>query len=227
MNASLEIGPDVAAVLRPEETARLEALRDARPLRCVVCGRPIEPGGGPAVTVSLVLEGDSAVVQFAHSACAPSRADLAQLVTIAQADPLGIAYAQAMHPQAGAVLLWERRLDVRVHDVTLSDVFPYLDARREDGFHPALADEPVHPLPDLRLAREEPDLVLLRDDDPCERFHDAMDLAPDGWMDALERSGFALLIAGAQIGLDKPSAGSIQRAIRAQRALMGLVAYGP
>ena len=53
-------------------------------------------------------------VEFSHAECSPSHADLAALVVLAGAEPLGIQYAQALHPEAGAVLLWERMLDVRV-----------------------------------------------------------------------------------------------------------------
>jgi hypothetical protein len=223
-NERLEIGPDVAAVLRPEEAVRLSELSRQGPLRCPACRRSIDPAGAAPLSVSLTLEGEAAVAEFAHAACAPSRADLARLVTVADADPLGITFVQASHPQAGAVLLWERRLDVRVREGG-RDVVPYLDAQRLDGFHPALHDEPVHELAGLRLARDGPDLVLWRGRVPGERFHDAAGRPPAGWLEALEASGYGLLVVGADLGLRQPNTDDVQRAMRAGRALMGLVEF--
>jgi hypothetical protein len=224
LHERLEIGPDVAAVLRPEETARLFELTGRVRLPCAVCGTVIDPAERPRVSVSLTLEGEAAIAEFAHAACSPSRADLARLVTVADADPLGITYVQALHPQAGAVLLWERRIDVRVR-VHGREGAPYLEAQRRDGFHPALHDEPVHELAGLRLERDGPDLLLRRGGVPVERFHDAAGQAPPGWLEALDASGFALLLVGADLGLRRPTPESIQQAIRDERALMGLVEF--
>jgi hypothetical protein len=141
------------------------------------------------------------------------------------ADPQGIAFSQALHPDAGAVLLWERRLNVRAGGPGDLVTFPYLDAQRFDGFHGPLADEPVRMLPGLQLQDDGDDLVLMRDSEVVERFHDAVEAAPQGWLEAVGESGFALLIVGANLQLRNPSAGAIQRAIRARRALMGLVEY--
>jgi hypothetical protein len=225
MSGRLDIGPDVAPVLRPEEETGLRELRAAESLRCAVCGRWIEPGSEDDVSVSVVLDGQTALVRFAHAGCASSRADLAALVTQAEADPLGIAFAQALHPEAGAVLLWERRLDVRVDASGDLQRVPFLDARRADGFHAALADEPVHELPGHVLDVDGDDLVLLRGADVAERFHGGTRRPPPGWMQALGDSGFGLLIAGAAMGLDEPRTGRIQLAIRSELALMGLVAF--
>lgn len=225
MSEDLQIGSEVAAVLRPEEAEQLRDLRDRERVRCVVCGGWIHPGSDGEVSISIALEAGAAMALYAHGRCASSHADLAALVTVAEANPLGIAYAQAMHPEAGAVLLWERNLDVRARGHEDRETYPYLEAQRFDGFHHALYDEPVHDLPGLRLALHGPDLLLLRGDDMRERFHAAADAAPPGWMEALEASGFCLMIVGAQLELGEPTTAGIQQAIRAGRALMGLVEY--
>jgi hypothetical protein len=225
MSQPLHIGPDVAPVLRAEESSRLHAMRDNERLRCVVCGQWIDPASEIDVSVSVALEDRAAMAQFAHTGCAPSRADLAELVVVAEADPLGISYAQAMHPDAGAVLLWERKLDIRVRGPGDGESRPYLDVQRDDGFHGALAHEPVRALAGLTLAVDGPDLVLLRAGVPRERFYDAVEGAPPRWMERLATSGYGLLIVGADLGLGQPSAASIQQAIRADRALMGLVEF--
>jgi hypothetical protein len=224
MSQRLDIGPDVAPVLRPEESARLHAMRDNERLRCAVCAQWIEPASQTDVSVSVALEDRAAMAQFAHTGCAPSGADLAELVVVAEADPLGISYAQAEHPGAGAVLLWERKLDIRVRGPGDSESYPYLDARRSEGFHGALASEPVRELAALTLEVDGPDLVLLRSA-VVERFHEAAQDAPPRWMARLAASGYGLLIVGADLGLGRPSAESIQRAIRADRALMGFVEF--
>jgi hypothetical protein len=221
----LEVGADVAAVLRPEEATRLHDLRDIDRLRCAVCGDWIEPHSDVQTTVSMSLDGDQVTVVFAHASCSPSRADLARLVVLAQAEPLGIEYAQAVHPEAGAVLLWERKLDLRVRGINGHEQYLYLDGDWWQGFHPALVDEPVRLLAGWLLRAEDDDLVLTRGEDEIERFQGALARPPAGWIQALEESGFCLLIVGAGIGLDRPAASAIQRAIREHRALMGLAEY--
>lgn len=214
----------MAAVLRPEEAARLHDLRDLDSIRCAVCGRWVEPGSSETVSVSISLEGGAAIAEFAHRECSPSRADLAELVVMAQSEPRGISYVQAMHPEAGAVLLWERKLDLRVRaagDGNTSSL--YLDADWWDGFHFALGDEPVRLLVGWRLGREADDLVLRRGDDLIERFHGGAGRPPPGWLEALDDSGFCLLIVGAGLSVDHPGAEAVQAAIRARRAMMGLV----
>jgi hypothetical protein len=223
MTGHLDIGPLVAAVLRPEEADVLTALREQDAVRCAVCGKWIAATSDGGVTLSLSVDGDEAVVQFAHDTCAPSSADLAELVAIADADPQGIAFSQALHPDAGPVLLWERRLNVRAGGPGDLATFPYLDAHRVDGFHGALADEPVRLLPDLHLKDDGDDLVLMRRDEVVERFHAAVEAAPPGWLEAAHNAGYVLLIVGANLKLRNPSADAIQRAIRTRRALMGLV----
>jgi hypothetical protein len=221
----LEVGPDVAAVVRPEETPRLHDIRAIERPRCRICGEWIAPGSSIPTSVSVSLDGDSVAVDFAHLECAPSRADLAALAVLSQAEPLGIAYAPALHPEAGAVLLWERKLDLRVRGTGNHNLRPYLDPDWWEGFHPALSDEPVRLLVGWLLRADGDDLVLRHRDAEIERFHDAVDRAPGGWLAALEESGFCLLIVGAGIGLDRPAADGIQRAIRERRALMGLAEF--
>jgi hypothetical protein len=225
MAGRLDIGPDVAPVLRPEETARLRELRAMQPLPCTVCDHAIDAGSDDDVTVSMVLDGEAAVVQFAHAGCAPSHADLAALVTSADAEPLGISYVQALHPSAGAVLVWERRVDVRVPDAAQERSVPFLEAQRVDGFQGVGSDEPVRELAGRTLAVDGPDLVLLRAGEPVERFHDAAERAPDGWLDLLGESGYGLLIVGADLGLRHPRAEQIQQAMRAGLALVALVEF--
>lgn len=214
----------MAAVLRPEEAARLRDLRDIDRLRCAICGEWIDPGSDEPTSVSAAPDSDGIAVAFSHQACAPSRADLATLVVLAHSEPLGIRYAQARHAEAGAVLLWERKLDLRVHRIDGYECL-YLDPDWWEGFHTALADEPVRLLVGWLLHADGRDLVLLRGTEPIERFHGALDRPPDGWLPALEESGFCLLIVGAGIGLDRPGTPEIQRAIREHRALMGLAEY--
>lgn len=204
---------------------RLHDIRDIERVRCHVCGEWIEPTADTATSVSVTLDGDGVAVEFAHMDCAPSHADLAPLAVVSNAEPLGISYAQALHPEAGAVLLWERRLDLRVRGTGHHNQRLYLDRDWWEGFHPALSTEPVRLLVGWRLRTEGDDLVLLHGGSEVERFHDAIDRAPGGWLTALKESGFCLLIVGAGIGLDRPATTEIQRAIREHRALMGLAEF--
>lgn len=204
---------------------RLHDLRDIERVRCVVCAEWIDPGSTAVTSVSLTLREAVVSVEFAHSDCSPSRADLAALAVRAQAEPLGIQYAQALHPDAGAVLLWERKLDLRVGGLDGRAPSLYLDPEWWEGFHPALSDEPVRLLVDWLLRDDGDDLALWHGDTEVERFHDARERAPAGWVRALEESGFCLMIVGAGIGLERPGAAAIQRAIREHRALMGLAEY--
>jgi hypothetical protein len=204
---------------------RLHDIRDIERLRCRICGEWIEPDSTALTSVSVSLDADGATVDFAHAACSPSRADLAPLAVLAQAEPLGIAYAQALHPEAGAVLLWERKLDLRVRGTGAHNQRLYLDRDWWEGFHPAMSREPVRLLVGWLLRAAGTDLVLLHRDAEVERFHDAVERAPAGWMETLEDSGFCLLIVGGGIGLDRPATGAIQQAIRERRALMGLAEF--
>ena len=221
----LEVGPDVAAVLRPEEASRLRDLHDVERVPCAVCGAWIEPGSGPPASVSISLEDDRVTAEFAHGRCSPSRADLARLAVLAQSEPQGIVYAQALHPDVGAVLLWERRLDVRVRGLDGSERPLYLDASWWEGFHGALAGEPVRLLVGWLLERDGEDLLLRHGGQEIERFHDAIERATPDWLRSVEESGFCLVIVGAGIGLETPRATAIQSAIREHRALMGLAEF--
>ena len=88
-NQHLEVSVDVAAVLRPEEAVRLHNLRDLDRLQCAICAQWIEPYSRVRASVSISLDGDRVMVEFAHAECSASRADLARLVDLAQAEPLG------------------------------------------------------------------------------------------------------------------------------------------
>jgi len=218
----LEIGTDVAAVLRPEEETRLHDVRDIDRVRCRVCGRWIEPESSDPTSVSVTIEGELVAADFSHAECSPSRADLASLAMLADAEPLGIEFAQALHPEAGAVLIWERKLDLRLRGVDGRDACLYLDTDWWDGFHPARNDGPVRLLPGWLLRSDGDDLVLRHEEREVERFHDAVARSPDGWLESLRESGFCLLIVGSGIGLRRPAAAGIQEAIRDHRALLGL-----
>lgn len=163
--------------------------------------------------------------EVAHAECSPSRADLARLVVLAQAEPRGIVYVQALHPDAGPVLLWERKLDVRVRGLDGHQECLYLDGDWWEGFHAALDDEPVRLLVGWLLEPDGEDLVLRRGEHAVERFHGAIERSPPGWLESLRESGFCLLIVGAGVGLESPTAAAIQRAIREHRALMGLAEF--
>lgn len=226
-NRRIDIGPEVAAVLRPEEAARLRELRDLELLRCAVCGEWVQPGSSDPASVSISMEDGVAIAQFAHETCAPSRANLSELVVVADAEPLGIVYTQALHPDAGAVLLWERKLDIRVRGLARGEPCLYLDAGWWNGFHEALADEPVRLLAGWRLSTDGGDLVLTRDGDVVEHFQAAAEDQSGRWFDALDASGFCLLLVGARLELTRPGTAPIQRAIRAGEALMGLVEFEP
>ena len=221
----LEVGADVGALLRPEEATRLHDLRDIERVRCGFCNEWINPGSSARTAVSASLDGDHVAVEFSHAECSPSRADLAPLIALAQFVPLGIHYSQAIHPDAGAVLVWERRLDLRVCGLAGQEQYLYLDADWWEGFHPALADEPVRLLAGWLLKSDGEDLVLRHGENEIERFDLAIERSPAGWMESVEESGFCLLIVGAGIGLDRPVATSVQRAIRERRALMGLAEF--
>lgn len=221
MTGSLEFGDDVRRVLRGEESAALATVHGREPIRCRACGDWIEPGERAAVAVA--LDGDRALAELSHRRCGRSVADLAGLVALALAEPLGIAYVQAQHPTAGAVLLWERRLDVRLRGPADGEVALFVDAHRAAGFHPMHGDEPVHAPDGWRLRPDGDDLLLIRDGEPAERFHDAVSAAPAGWFDALHASGFCLLIVGAGLGLEQPGPERIQEALRSGHAVMGLV----
>jgi hypothetical protein len=223
MTERLELGRDVEAVLRSEEAAALYELHDREHVGCLACGTWIEPSDEATITVS--LDGEVAVAKFAHRWCAPSRANLVELVAAALADPKGIAYVQALHPEAGAVLIWERTLDVRVRGAADGETRPYVDAHRASGFHPMMHDEPVRALPQWRLERDGADLVLSREGEQVDRFAEGGAEPPVGWFDALRASGYCLLILGTELGLERPSTERIQRALRSGRAVMGLVEF--
>jgi hypothetical protein len=218
----LVIGTDVAAVLRPEEEARLHDVRDIDRVRCRVCGGWIEPGSSEPTSVSMTIEGDLVAADFSHAECSSSCADLASLAVLANAEPLGIEYAQALHPEAGAVLIWERKLDLRLRGVDGGDACLYLDPDWWDGFHPARDDGPVRLLAGWLLRSAGDDLVLRHGEQEVERFHDAVASSPDGWLESVRESGFCLLIVGSGMGLGRPRAAGVQQAIREHRALLGL-----
>jgi hypothetical protein len=223
MTERLDLGPDVEAVLRSEEAAALHRLHDHEHLRCLSCGNWIQPEDEATVTVA--LDGETAVAEFAHRWCAPAKANLVELVRVALADPLGIEYAQALHPEAGAVLIWERKLDIRVRGAADGESRPYVDVHRASGFHPMLHDEPVRALTEWRLEVDGDDLLLSRAGEPVDRFLDGGARAPGGWFEALRASGYCLLIVGSELGLRQPGSEQIQRALRSEGAILGLVEF--
>jgi hypothetical protein len=220
---NLELGPDVEAILRREEATALRELHGRERVRCLACGQWIDPGDEATVTVR--LDGEVAVAEMAHRWCAGARADLAELVAVALADPKGIAYVHALHPEAGAVLIWERKLDVRVRGGIQGEAQPYVDAHRARGFHPMLSDEPVRGLDGWRLQRDGADLVLSREGEHMDRFADGSARPPAGWFGALRSSGCCLAIVGSELGLEAPGGDRIGRALRSGGAVMGLVEF--
>src|SRR5829696_6268792 len=213
--------PDAAKeVLRPEEAACLRDLHARQRLRCHSCGIWVEPA--EESTVALRAEGDVAVAEFAHRWCAPPRTDLAALAVLSSADPRGIAYVEALHPSAGAVLIWERTLDLRARGAGSGETHPYLDAHRAAGFHAMLREEPVRVLDAWSLAPEGDDLVLAHERATTERFTGAFARPAPGWIEAARSSGHCLLLVGAGLGLGTPAAERVQAAMRCGRAVMGL-----
>jgi hypothetical protein len=49
--------------------------------------------------------------------------------------------------------------------------------------------------------------------------------APGGWFEALRASGYCLLIVGSELGLRQPGSEQIQRALRSEGAILGLVEF--
>jgi hypothetical protein len=223
MTENLELGRDVEAILHREEATALHHLHERERVRCLACVQLIEPGDKATVTVR--LDGEVAVAEMAHRRCSASGADLAELVAVALADPKGIAYVQALHPDAGAVLIWQRKLDVRVHGGSQGEAQPYVDAHRARGFHPMLSDEPVRALEGWRLQTDGADLVLSREGEHVDRFADGSVRSPAGWFDALRSSGYCLAIVGSQLGLEEPVGHRIGHALRSGGAFMGLVEF--
>jgi len=220
LDATLELGYGAEDVLRPQEAAGLRDLHVRQRLRCHSCGTWVEPA--EASTVVLRADGHIAVAEFAHRRCAPSRTDLAALAIVSSGDPRGIAYVEALHPSAGAVLIWERTLDLRARGAGSGETQPYLDAHRAAGFHAMLHDDPVRVLDAWSLAPEGDDLLLIHDEATAERFPDALARPAPGWLEAARASGHCLLLVGSGLGLGAPAADRIQAAMRRGRAVMGL-----
>jgi hypothetical protein len=207
-------------VLRPEEAACLRDLHARQRLRCHSCGIWVEPA--EESTVALRAEGDVAVAEFAHRWCAPPRTDLAALAVLSSADPRGIAYVEALHPSAGAVLIWERTLDLRARGAENGEIQPYLEAHRATGFHAMLREEPVRLLHAWSLEPEGDDLLLTHDGATHERFPNALARPAPGWLEVARTSRHCLLLVGSGLGLRTPTTDRIQAAMRSGRAVMGL-----
>ena len=220
MGATLDLGYGADDVLRPQEAAGLRDLHARQRLRCHSCGTWVEPA--EESTVALRADGDLAVAEFAHRRCAPSRTDLAALAIVSSGDPRGIAYVEALHPTAGAVLIWERTLDLRARGTVSGETQPYLEAYRAAGFHPMFREEPVRVLDAWSLAPEGEDLLLAHDGAMVERFPDAFARPAPGWLEAARASGHCLLLVGSGLGLSTPTADRIQAAMRGGHAVMGL-----
>jgi hypothetical protein len=223
VNVTLELAHGADDVLRPEEAAALRDLHERRRLRCRSCGMWVEPA--EESTVALRADGDAALAEFAHRRCAPPRTDLAALAAVASADPRGIAYVEALHPRAGAVLIWERTLDLRTRGAENGEIQPYLEAHRSAGFQAALDEEPVRLLDAWSLEPEGDDLLLTHDGAPTERFPDALARPAPGWPEAARTSGHCLLLVGSGLGLRTPATERIQTAMRSGRVLMGFAEF--
>jgi hypothetical protein len=220
VDARLDLGYGAEDVLRPQEAAGLRDLHAHHRLRCHSCGTWVEPA--EESTVALHADGNVAVAEFAHRRCAPSRTDLAALAIASSGDPLGIAYVEALHPSAGAVLIWERTLDLRARGAGSGETQPYLEAHRAAGFHAMLHEEPVRVLEASSLVPEGDDLVLAHDGATAERFTGAFARPAPGWIEAARASGYCLLLVGSGLGLGTPAADRVQAAMRCGRAVMGL-----
>jgi hypothetical protein len=210
-------------MLRPEETAGLRDLHAHQRLRCHSCGMWVEPA--EESTVALRADGDVAVAEFAHRWCAPPRTDLAALAVASSADPRGIAYLEAVHPSAGAVVIWERTLDLRARGAENGETQPYLEAYLATGFHAMLHEEPVRLLHAWSLEPEGHDLVLSYKGATAERFPDALAVPASGWLGLARTTGHCLLLVGSGLGLGTPAAERIQAAMRSGRAVMGLAEF--
>ena len=222
MSATLDLPYGANDLLRPEEAAGLRDLHARQRLRCHSCGMWVMPAEDS--TVALRADGAAAVAEFAHRWCAPPRTDLAALAVVSSADPRGIVYVEALHPSAGAVLIWERTLDLWARGVESGEMHPYLEAHRATGFHRMLSEEPVRLLDAWSLAPEGDDLLLAHDGATAERFPDALARPAPGWLEAVRTSGHCLLLVGSGLGLATPTTGRIQAAMRSGRAVMGLAA---
>jgi hypothetical protein len=223
VNARLDLPYGAKDVLRPEEAAGLRDLHARQRLRCHSCGMWVEPA--EQSTVALRADRDVAVAEFAHRWCAPPRTDLAALAVVSSADPRGIAYVEALHPSAGAVLIWERTLDLRARGAENGEIQPYLEAYRATGFHPMLLQEPVRLLDAWSLGPEGDDLLLTHDGATAERFPDALARPAPGWLEVARTSGHCLLLVGSGLGLRAPATDRIQAAMRSGRAVMGLAEF--
>ena len=210
-------------MLRPEEAAGLRDLHARQRLRCHSCGMWVEPA--EQSTVALRADRDVAVAEFAHRWCAPPRTDLAALAVVSSADPRGIAYVEALHPSAGAVLIWERTLDLRARGAENGEIQPYLEAHRATGFHAMLREEPVRVLDGWSLEPAGDDLLLTHDGATAERFSDALARRAPGWLEVARTSGHCLLLVGSGLGLGTPATDRIQAAMRSGRAVMGLAEF--
>jgi hypothetical protein len=219
MTGSVQFAEHADTVLRRQEARALTAMHD-QPLRCHSCGRWITPP--VETTVTLRASGRVLDAQFAHTWCAPPRLELSD---VAADDPRGIAYQEALHPQAGAVLIWERTLDLRAGGALGGDVRPYVDAHRAGGFHAMLRDEPVRALEGWWLVADRADLLLAHEGQVAESFTDARSGAPPGWLEAVRASGYCLLLVGSALELQRPSPAHIQAAMRSGHAVMGLAEF--
>jgi hypothetical protein len=175
--------------------------------------------------VALRADGDAAVAEFAHRRCAPPGTDLAALAAVSSADPRGIAYVEALHPSAGAVLIWERTLDLRARGAEKGEIQPYLEVHRATGFHAMLHEEPVRLLDAWSLEPEGNDLLLTHDGATAERFPDALARPAPGWPEVARTSGHCLLLVGSGLGLRTPATDRIQAAMRSGRVLMGFAEF--
>jgi hypothetical protein len=223
LDAKLDLGYGAEDLLRPEEVAGLRALHARHRLRCHSCGTWVEPA--EESTVGLRADGNVAVAEFAHRRCAPSRTDLAALAIVSSGDPRGIAYVEALHPSAGAVLIWERTLDLRARGAGSGETQPYLETHRAAGFHKMLHEEPVRVLDAWSLAPEGDDLLLAHEGATAERFTGAFARPASGWLEAASASGYCLLLVGSGLGLSMPAADQVQAAMRCGRAVMGLAEF--
>lgn len=226
----LELSPEVESALSEQDLARLKEARECTELRCFVCQGSVAPESEERVTVSLLFDPNTTTtaIHIAHRACAPSRTDVGDLPAQVVGGPGRITYVRFLHADLGAVLVWERDLNVRQRHAGGQEIQPYLEGYRATGFRPWYTGEALQILGDWRLRLEGPHLVLYHRGEETDRFENCAARPPPGWFDALRDRNSCLLAVGSELWLERPDLERIKAAINTGEALVALVAFeGP
>jgi hypothetical protein len=229
MSEGLELSPEVESALSEQDLARLHEARERTELRCSVCQGSVGPESEERVTVSLLFDPNTTTmaIHIAHRACAPSRTDMGDLPAQVVEGPGRITYVRFLRADLGAVLVWERNLNVRQRHSGGQEVQPYLEGYRATGFRPWHVGEALQILGDwrLRLEGSGSDLVLYRRGEETDRFENCAAKPPPGWFDALHDRNSCLLAVGSELWLERPDVEHINAAITTGDALVALVAF--